>query len=49
MQDKDLHEKVDKILSNDLPHIYRSLGKLEGKMYVLIGLGMAIFAAVWLR
>ena len=33
----ELYEVIAQMQANDLPHIYDRLGKLEGKMTVLLG------------
>lgn len=47
MHDQDLHDKVDKIMINDLPHIHGKLVELDWKMkLVLFTLGAVFLAAV---
>ena len=41
-----IDKKVDEIKDNHLPHIYEVLGKLTGKMSVLIPLVLGILALI---
>lgn len=45
---KDVENDIKAIRSNDLPHIYSRLGKVEGGIAVLLLLGIAAFARSFL-
>lgn len=46
---EELKEDIKDIKENHLFHIYNRLARVEGTVYVLVVLGIATFAAIWLR
>ena len=37
-----IEERLENVFDNHLPHIYDRLGRVEGKLYVLMAIGMII-------
>ena len=46
---KDIKKDIKDIKDNHLVHLYTRLGRVEGKLYVLVGIGIATVISIWLR
>lgn len=46
---EEFKEEIKEIRDNHLFHINLRLGRVEGKLYVLAGIGIATFIAIWFQ